>query len=1417
MRLSRRSWFALGWLLLLLVSCEGEARSRLGVRVITGLVPGIEFVRAESNVLGLVDERQRELRFEDSLTATVGDTFARGVRVADFDALPNGPIAVRVRLRRRDGSILIERTTTIALREDYELVVPLTRDCVARECPSPGGSPALNACLAGACVNPSCTRESPENCPPDLFCNEANPCAPSSACATRSCIEGICVEIPNETGVTCAPDEWCDPEGDDDGCAPLEPEPPGPMGPVCGTVCTETRGACNVGFWDCTAGTPTCRPFVDRVAGTLCGATPQEVCDLTGECVLCPAGAECQIGCGAGVVSCASGSAECVLGARVAPGDACSDTGVFIEGEPDDSLTGACGATGICLENGQNPGIVVLGASSLEVTESGSNATFTVRLASQPDGDVRVPVASSDTGESVVTPAELVFTRDNWRGERTITVTGVDDFAADGPQMSTILLGPATSDDPAYEGRSASGPVVNTLDDESAGIRVVAAPSPRTSEAGDAATFSVVLLSQPLADVNIELRSSDSTEGTVAPTALVFTVDNWRAPQTVTVTGADDEEEDGDVAFSVVTMPADSTDPNYVGLNADDVAFVNVDDETAALFVTNADGLEVAESGSTASFRVRLTSRPAANVVVTFVSSDAGEAEVSSGVLSFDADNWSVAQDVTVTGVDDTLVDGTQNVNIVLSSVVTTDPNYASVVAAPVTVRVIDDETPGALVSPLTGATTSEGGASASVGIVLTAAPTSNVTFPVRSGDPSEATVDVSFVTFTPENWAETQFVTVTGVNDAIADGDQSFTIFFDAATSDGLYAGLNPPDAVLTNQDDDAPGITVTPTTLITSERGLEASFTVVLRSEPSSAVIVSLTNSDESEASLSTATLNFDASNWSTPQTVVVRGVDDAITDGQIVTTISAAATSEDANYVRALPNVLVTNFDDEGATVSITYVGALPLLTTEQGGTSALSVRLGRQPTAPVVIEFLSSNLDEIRMTSTSLTFTRQNWSRVQTVSLRGIADDVEDEDALVTVVIPSVTTTDYAYVGLDPSDLPALNVDADTRRCVGCTSRYLPTASGLAPSAVSDDGRYVTFSMSNQAYRRDMTTNTIEVMSVSITGGTGNAASSRASISPNGRFVCFQSAASDLTADDIVVGADIFVRDAVLGTTRLASRNSAGAQFGGSMENCDVSDDGRYVVFSTATNGVVPGDTNGYYDSFVRDLQENTTEIVSVDSSGTIGANVSRFNVMSADGRYVVFLSSSFGRYNHVYRRDRELGVTEMVSSWISGDRMNDGAISFDMSSDGRFVVFESTASNVVAGDTNGVDDVFMRDMQAGTTVAASTTPEGVWTPCGARYPAVAADGSAVAFVCLNDVPGAVADDTNGGRDGFVRDFENDTLTLVTRNRAGLPVGGVTTSFGSGSGISSTTRRAVFIAGRVQINHRYSGSGVYSLPY
>jgi hypothetical protein len=123
-----------------------------------------------------------------------------------------------------------------------------------------------------------------------------------------------------------------------------------------------------------------------------------------------------------------------------------------------------------------------------------------------------------------------------------------------------------------------------------------------TSEAGGTATFTVVLNTQPTANVTIGLSSSDASEGTVAPTSLTFTAANWNTPQTVTVTGQNDDIDDGDIAYTIVTAPAASSDGNYNGLDAANVSVTNQDNDTAGITVSPTSGLVTTEAGGTATF-----------------------------------------------------------------------------------------------------------------------------------------------------------------------------------------------------------------------------------------------------------------------------------------------------------------------------------------------------------------------------------------------------------------------------------------------------------------------------------------------------------------------------------------------------------------------------------------------------------------------------------------------------------------------------------------------------------------------------------------------------------------------------------------------------------------------------------------------
>jgi hypothetical protein len=197
-----------------------------------------------------------------------------------------------------------------------------------------------------------------------------------------------------------------------------------------------------------------------------------------------------------------------------------------------------------------------------------------------------------------------------------------------------------------------------------------------TTEAGGQATFTVALTAQPSADVTIPMASSDLTEGTVSPATLTFTTANWSMPQTVTVTGVDDNLADGNIPFFVQIAPAVSADLRYNGLDAPDISVTNIDNETPQVYVKTRHILKTSEAGLQASFRMRLTIRPTANVTCPIASSDTTEGVVAPVSVTFTPQNFATQQFVRVTGVDDTVKDGDVLYTILTGPCTSTDPAY---------------------------------------------------------------------------------------------------------------------------------------------------------------------------------------------------------------------------------------------------------------------------------------------------------------------------------------------------------------------------------------------------------------------------------------------------------------------------------------------------------------------------------------------------------------------------------------------------------------------------------------------------------------------------------------------------------------------------------------------------------------------
>ena len=343
-----------------------------------------------------------------------------------------------------------------------------------------------------------------------------------------------------------------------------------------------------------------------------------------------------------------------------------------------------------------------------------------------------------------------------------------------------------------------------------------------------------------------------------------------------------------------------------------------------------------------------------------------------------------------------------------------------------------------------------------------------------------------------------------------------------------------------------------------------------------------------------------------------------------------------------------------------------------------------------------------------------------------------------------------------------------------------------------SSISADGRYIAFDSNSNTvdpedddnfirdiFVRDLRTKeTILVSRASgESGALGNGDSSEPSISADGRYVAFVSKASNLHPDDGDGSLDVYVRDLQANTTTLVSRASGADGAKGNLESREpsISGDGRYVAFSTLSTNL---EGNGPY-VYVRDLQANTTTLVSRanGADGAPAAYSAQQPSISADGRHVAFSSESDNLtpddtdagFWDVFVRDLQANTTTLVSrpSGTEGEKGNDGSDDPSISADGRYVAFSSWASNLSTEDADSAGDIFVRDLQANTTTLASRATGAAGTPgdWDSSEPSISADGRYVAF--RSDATTLDPDDEAIHPDVFLRDLQASTTTLVSR--------------------------------------------------
>lgn len=692
-----------------------------------------------------------------------------------------------------------------------------------------------------------------------------------------------------------------------------------------------------------------------------------------------------------------------------------------------------------------------------------------IQLSAQPSGNVTVAASLAD-----LVPNALHFDETNWNVPQTfsfpenlngtfavtfaISSTSTDErFRNLLPESRTFTL--------QSDNRSELPSFVSIFYDEGS------ISNRYTTEEGGSFRFAVQLSQAPASAVALALNSSDLSAGTLDRGSLLFDSTNWNVPQEVVVTGVDRPTVDRNVAYEIEFDPASSSDTNFHQLRPQNISLVHRatttvsdaypsktfdhDNQTCSSTAPSAEWFVITSASNTTyeenpayldNVTVRLANDPQGVVNFTAYSSDDSEGEIVVGgtsvfsqSLSFNTSNWNIPQTIRVRGVNDAYDDGNVRFNIQFSPITGTSSNYIEETPPPVCLVNVDDEVAGFEATP-SQLVLDEGGDNQSITVRLFSEPTHPVTLSYNLDAPSATGVSLAenAVTLDQSNWGG-ETITLLPTADAATlnqvNGNEPFTLVFTAVDSrdqhyqdqlTALFATQNTLQGY--QQDDDVNDLLLTlPETPVVNETSGQATFTVALRSQPSSEVLLSVAALDQSEGEASPALLLFDADNWDLPQEVRVRGVDDYEIDGDQQFDITLQQTNAPA-YLNAERTVRFLNLDTTQAGF---LVNALDERTSENNDIATIQVRLRSRPTAEVILGNVSTSnsAEGIVETGSLLTFTTTNWSQPQTVTVRGLPDNQADGNAAYQLIFDAAESDDPNYQGLTPDAVNLLNLDVD----------------------------------------------------------------------------------------------------------------------------------------------------------------------------------------------------------------------------------------------------------------------------------------------------------------------------------------------------------------------------------------------------
>ncbi len=664
-----------------------------------------------------------------------------------------------------------------------------------------------------------------------------------------------------------------------------------------------------------------------------------------------------------------------------------------------------------------------------DLAEKGDPVEFTVRLTKMPNGDVTVNLTNDEDNnvELIVSPASLTFTTSNWEDPQRVMVSVPDNNKIDGNRFQIIN---ATASGGGADTKEKSV-TINYKDDDVPELQF-SETLHKIFEGGAQVEFTIRLTKVPSGDVTVNLTKDEenTVELIVSPASLTFTTSNWEDPQRVMVSASDNNKIDGnDRQFIDVAVSGGGADTR-----PQEVSIDYVDDETPELKIDKTLH-KLVEGETPVVFTIRLTKVPNGDVTVNLTNDEDNTVELIliPTSLTFTTSDWENPKPVSVSVRNNNVIDG--NARQIIEVTALGGGILSGAGENTVAVDYEDDETPQ-LEFDDTIHKLFEGGDPVELTVQLTKVPSGDVTVTLTNKEDNivELITSPASLTFTDSNWNNPQTVKVSASDNNTIDGNKRNVINVIAS---GGGVDTIPRRLSFDYVDDETPQLDIKSKSILYSEGGFPAEFTVQLTSVPTGEVTVNLSNNEDNaiDMIMNPNLLIFTTLNWNDPQTVKVSAEDNNIIDdsiGQQEIDLSPLGGSVDTTPQK----VSITYRDDEVPELEIGNT----LNQLFEGGTPAVfTIRLTRVPSGEVTVTLTNdedNNID-LMVSPVSLTFTTLNWADWQTVTVSAQDNSKIDGNNQQFIRVAASggdvsTVVELVTINYSDDDIPEVEIDDTSHR-------------------------------------------------------------------------------------------------------------------------------------------------------------------------------------------------------------------------------------------------------------------------------------------------------------------------------------------------------------------------------------------------